>query len=163
MEATATEGPNPRKPSSAAMRWLGNIAAVVTLATSATVLAGCLSAMRTVAADVPPEGWSRPVEMSHINRDTLTLTALTLSLRHSAVVSPSTGVFRVARLSPRGERRVDTVRVDIPPIVSRTGRLHETSAPALPPTAFSEPGEWRFTVTPLRAMQGVWSVAIELN
>ncbi len=162
-EATATAGPNLRKPNSAAVRWLGNIVAVVVLATSATALAGCMSAMRTIAVDVPPGGWSEPAELIYLNRDTLTVATVALTLRHSAGISPAAGAFRIARLSPWGGWRIDTVRIDIPPIVSRTGRLHETTSRAGERTAFSEPGEWRFAVTPLQRMQGVWSVAIELH
>jgi hypothetical protein len=126
-------------------------------------LAGCMSAMQTVAADVPPGGWSEPEDLIYIKRDTLTVATVALSLRHSVEVSPSSAAFRVVRLSPWGERHVDTVRIDIPPILFRTGRLHETTAPLSPSrAAFSEPGEWHFTVTPLQTMSGVWSVAIEL-
>lgn len=132
------------------------------LATAAT-LAGCMSGTQTVAADVSPEGWSEPVVLRHFNSDTLSAANLTLSLRHSAAVLPAAGSFIIERLSPWGEIRIDTMMVDIPPIVSNTGRLHETTVAAGIQVPFAEAGEWRFTVTPLQTMQGIWSVAIEIN
>ena len=136
------------------------VAACIGFAVS-VALVGCISGVESIAADVSPEGWNEPVELRHLNTDTLTIKQLHLTLRHSATIPASDGRYVVEALSPSGTGRRDTLTVTLSPDTQRK-KLGEAAATPVN-LRLSEAGQWRFVVTPMQNTTGVWSVGIELK
>jgi len=130
----------------------------------ALVLAACAPrTSQSVAADVPPTGWTEPVEMRYENNDTVSISELRLSLRHSAAATRAEGRYVLWSVSPRGAVTSDTLAVVIAPDARTGNKLSETAAERPLTARLAEPGEWRLTVTPLQNTRGVWSVAITVS
>jgi hypothetical protein len=124
-------------------------------------LAGCISGQNSVAADVSPKGWSEPVEMRYVNNDTLGVKQLQLTLRHSANIQSSTGRHVIVTISPSGIATRDTLTINML-LNTRQNSLMEAHATGRR-IWMTEPGEWRFVVTPLQNTVGVWSIGLDIK
>ena len=131
------------------------------MAAACGVTTGCLSSTQSAVADVSPEGWREPVEIDLKNTDTISVRELRLVLRHSATIGIVEGRYAVERLSPWGDISRDTLAIGIQPDTQRNRTGEAYSSPER--VRLTEPGSYRFTVTPLREMHGIWSVGIELE
>jgi hypothetical protein len=141
----------------------GTAAAALTVALLAAMLTtGCMSRFDSVAVDVPPGGWSDPVEMWYSNSDTLAIRSLTLALRHSSSTDSSSGRYVVVSVSPSGTARRDTLSIDIAfdPAHNRQG---EARAERPMRRRLDESGSWLFVVVPMQRTTGVWSVGMEIK
>jgi hypothetical protein len=139
------------------------MAALLTVAMLAAMLSiGCMSRFDSVAVDVPPSGWSEPVEMRYANHDTLTIRSLTVALRHATTITSSAGRYVMVSVSPSGAARRDTLAI---PIVFDPRRNKTGEAVAERPLRrrLDESGEWLFVVTPMQRTEGVWSVGLEIK
>lgn len=124
-------------------------------------MTGCISGVESIAADVSPEGWSKPVGMLYSNTDTLTAKELQLTLRHSANYGSLDGRYVVKTASPSGVLRYDTLAIGS---FQKTQGNKLAEARAQPVSVnLSEHGDYSFTVTPLQEVRNVWNVAIELK
>lgn len=101
--------------------------------------------------------------MRYGNDDTVSVRQLRLSLRHSAAATRTEGRYVLRSVSPRGSFTADTLAVSIAPDARTGNKLSETVAERPLAARLAEPGEWRFTITPLQNTRGVWSVAITVS
>jgi hypothetical protein len=135
---------------------------MVAMCAAAATLAGCMSQSESMAVDIPPGGWSEPVEIRYSNRDTLSIRSLTVALRHSASIPSSAGRYVVVSISPSGSARRDTLAIPIS-FDPRRNRAGEAVAESPLRRRLYEPGEWLFVVTPMQPIAGVWSVGLEIK
>lgn len=125
--------------------------------------AGCSSPGQTAAADVPASKWCGAVEIRLENADTLMLRDAALFLRCNDRFTEDTLTLRIATLSP------DSLRFEEPFLlaVTRTNGpaalMHEYLVPYRRRIRLCRSGEYRFVITPTRAVRGVEAVGIRLT
>lgn len=116
-----------------------------------------------MVADVSPTEWRGAVSVTYSNSDTLTLRDIDLALRHSVEVWPRHNTLIVERMAPSGARTQEVVDVAIDVTAAQASRLHETVTRLHSEFRFDEVGDYRFTVSPLRPVAGIWSSSIEIT
>lgn len=128
-----------------------------------TGASGCTSPWQTAAADVSPRHWASPAEIRLENADTVTLRNAALFLRCNDRFTEDTLTVRIATLSPDSLRFEESFLLAVTRTNSPAALMHEYLVPYRQRMRLGRSGEYRFVITPTRAVRGVEAVGIRLS
>lgn len=128
-----------------------------------TGAAGCSSPVQTAAADVSPRHWKRPAEIRLENADTVMLRDAALFLRCNDRFTEDTLTLRIATLSPDSLRFEEPFLLAVTRTNSPAALMHEYLVPYRRNLLLGREGEYRFVITPVRAVRGVEAVGIRFT
>lgn len=129
----------------------------------AAFLAGsCLSAHHATAIDVDTRGWQRAATFLLPNSDTAALHDLHLFLRCGECFAEDTVTFRITVTTPGRLRFEELFPAAIPRRHSSAALLGERIIPYRRAVRFTETGDYRISIAPLRPLKGVEAVGLDI-
>lgn len=124
---------------------------------------GCVSPRQSAAADVDPVRWSGAAEIRLANADTVTLRDAALFLRCNDRFAEDTLTVRIATVTPDSLRFEEPFLLVIPRPEGPAAMMREAVIPYRQRILFTQSGDYRFIVTPVRPVRGIEAVGINMT
>jgi len=136
---------------------------IVAAVVSALLSFGCLSPHQSTAVDVDVSAWSVPATLLLPNADTTTLRDLQLFFRCTDLFSADSASFRIVFHAPDNTSFEELFLTPFPSKNTAAALHPEFIVPYRSQVCFKRSGNYRMQITPLRPLQGVESVGINIS